>query len=211
MPNNLHEMTEYIADPCGVSSLPLWKAREFRMPDDIEVIHERGFTPDMAKGRIHERFFRLKHDLRNVPEFSLPDVTLRVADMSDCGAIADVISRCYPGICMTGVQVEAMTRLPVHCPELWLIALNAAGEFIGCALADLDRTAGEGIIEWVQVLPQWRRRSVGTLLVCGLLRRMAGLADFATVSGSADNPTNPEALYRRCGFTGSDIWHVLRG
>ena len=24
------------------------------------------------------------------------------------------------------------------------------------------------------------------------------------------NPTNPEALYRKCGFTGSDVWHVLR-
>ena len=35
-------------------------------------------------------------------------------------------------------------------------------------------------------------------------------ATFATVSGQCNNPTNPEALYRKCGFTGSDVWHVLR-
>lgn len=35
-------------------------------------------------------------------------------------------------------------------------------------------------------------------------------AKFATVSGQSNNPTNPEVLYRKCCFTGSDVWHVLR-
>ena len=35
-------------------------------------------------------------------------------------------------------------------------------------------------------------------------------AKFNTVYGQCNNSTNPEAMYRKCGFTGSDIWHVLR-
>ena len=38
---------------------------------------------------------------------------------------------------------------------------------------------------------------------------MKGIADFATVSGKVDNETNPEALYRKCGFVGNDVWHIL--
>ncbi len=33
---------------------------------------------------------------------------------------------------------------------------------------------------------------------------------FATVSGKVTNKTKPEKLYRRCGFTGDDIWHILK-
>jgi len=39
---------------------------------------------------------------------------------------------------------------------------------------------------------------------------MKNLAKFATVSGQCENLTNPEALYRRCGFKGNDVWHILR-
>ena len=37
-----------------------------------------------------------------------------------------------------------------------------------------------------------------------------GTARFATVSGRVDSESHPEALYRKCGFEGQDIWHVLR-
>jgi hypothetical protein len=35
-------------------------------------------------------------------------------------------------------------------------------------------------------------------------------ARLITVSGEVDNPTAPERLYRRCGFSGSDIWWAMR-
>ena len=34
-------------------------------------------------------------------------------------------------------------------------------------------------------------------------------AEFATVSGECDNSTNPEGVYRKCGFEGSNIWHII--
>ncbi|MFA5524645.1 MAG: hypothetical protein WDA24_09850 [Tissierellales bacterium] len=37
-----------------------------------------------------------------------------------------------------------------------------------------------------------------------------GIAEFTTVSGEVDNDTNPERLYRSCGFYGDDVWWLLR-
>lgn len=50
----------------------------------------------------------------------------------------------------------------------------------------------------------------GKTIVLELLSRLKYIADFTTVSGEVDNKTNPERLYRRCGFQGDVIWYVLR-
>lgn len=48
---------------------------------------------------------------------------------------------------------------------------------------------------------------LGRYIVFELLK---GTAQFATVSGQCNNTTNPEKLYRKRGFTGTDMWHILR-
>ncbi|MGN0628125.1 MAG: GNAT family N-acetyltransferase [Oscillospiraceae bacterium] len=83
------------------------------------------------------------------------------------------------------------------------------GKTAACGIADFDREIGELVLEWIQVLPEYRRRGLGKMLVNELLCRMGNRAKFATVSGRADSPSNPEALYRKCGFAGNDVWHVL--
>jgi len=77
-------------------------------------------------------------------------------------------------------------------------------------IAELDRDCGEGVLEWIQVSEQHRRRGLGVYLVNELLWRMKDLARFVTVSGRCGNLNNPEGLYRKCGFTGDDVWHILR-
>ena len=42
-----------------------------------------------------------------------------------------------------------------------------------------------------------------------LLFNLSNSVDFVTVSRKVDNKTNPEKLYRRCGFEGKDIWHIV--
>lgn len=53
-------------------------------------------------------------------------------------------------------------------------------------------------------------KGLGKAVVNELLSRLKEKADFVTVSGECDNPTNPETLYRRCGFEGEDIWFVIQ-
>ena len=122
-------------------------------------------------------------------------------------AIAGIISASYPDIRVTPDTVSSWRALPVYDPGLWLTArAEGSGEAAACAIAEYDPEAREGVLEWVQVLPAFRRRA----MVCTLLSRIKEKADFATVSGRTNNPAKPEALYRACGFTGRDIWHVLR-
>lgn len=83
-------------------------------------------------------------------------------------------------------------------------------EVVATGIAELDKEVGEGVLEWIQVSEQYRGYGLGKYVVLELLWRMKENATFATVSGQCNNPTNPEALYRKCGFTGSDVWHVLR-
>jgi len=68
----------------------------------------------------------------------------------------------------------------------------------------------EGSLEWMQVLPEYRRMGLGKMLVRALLQRFSGKAEFVTVSGQEENSSNPGALYRRCGFAGDDLWCVFR-
>ncbi len=55
-----------------------------------------------------------------------------------------------------------------------------------------------------------REKGLGQFIENELLWRMKDRAKFVTVSGKIDNATNPEMLYRKCGFTGNDVWHILR-
>ena len=78
-------------------------------------------------------------------------------------------------------------------------------------IAEYDADRHEGIIEWVQVLPEYRNRGLGQKIVTALLGRLKKLgADFVTVSGNLDNPTKPLELSRRCGFEGDDVWYICR-
>ena len=61
-----------------------------------------------------------------------------------------------------------------------------------------------------QVLPTHLGRGLATALGLELLTRVQTRSSSTTVSGRVNNNTSPERLYRRCGFTGEDVWWVLR-
>ena len=196
-------LEEYLADPCGSLSIPYWKWRGMKLPEDMKILHHREFVP--LEGYRDEVYFRLRHDLRHL-EAPSGGVELRRMEQEDFPAAAEIIRCAYPGIAFGVEQLETMMETPVYAPNLWLMA-RVEGKAAGCIIADLARAAGEGILEWVQVLPEYRRRGVGKAMVLEVLRRMD--ADFATVSGKVNDANCPEALYRACGFKGQDVWHIL--
>ena len=201
---------EYLTDPCGTLSIPYYKAKALVPPPEIRIVHQRDFCPRDWAGWADTPYFRLFHDLKQPPYFPAPDgFRLATAEESDCAAIASLIRLCY-GCGMPEEEVRSWRRRPVFQPELWISVLDGGGALAGAAVAGYDPETGEASLEWVQVRPDCRRRGLGAAMVSAMLERLSGTADFATVSGETGNPTAPEDLYRRCGFAGEDVWHILR-
>lgn len=201
---------EYLKDPCGMLSIPFWKWKGMTVPGHMKIIHERDFVQQDLEGYCDVSYFRLRHNLKEIKAFPLDQYSVQTADKVNFAAIAEIINACYADIRMSAEDLEAFTKSFAYDPELWLLVVeDKSKEIAGCAIADFDREAGEGILEWVQVLPSYRKQGVGKLLVTELLNRMQGKASFATVSGRVNNETRPEMLYRSCGFVGTDVWHIL--
>ncbi|MBD5146138.1 MAG: GNAT family N-acetyltransferase [Ruminococcus sp.] len=203
-------LTEYLKDPCGTLSIPYWKNKNIITPEHIKIVHQNDFNAENFSDFTDEKYFRLIHRLENIKAFTLDDFTVRTAAPEDIPLIVDLINKSYTDISVSCEQISALTQLDVYDNNLWIIAYDKENNFaIGCGIADFDDKAKEGILEWIQVLPEYRGNKIGRLIVNELLCRIAEKADFATVSGKVDNASKPEILYRKCGFTGDDVWHIL--
>lgn len=198
---------EYLLNPCRVSSIPYWKMLQTAVPEGMQILHGEDFCVEMLAQYTDAPYFRLKHDLRELAPAVLPaGYALRPATAEE---MATHIRSCY-GNGMTAAQVQAFTQREVYRPWLWLAVCQAeTNQIVATGIAELDGKRQEGVLEWIQVSAQHRKRGLGNFLVRELLWRLQTEAKFATVSGQCNNPTNPEGLYRKCGFVGNDVWHVL--
>lgn len=203
-------LTEYLKDPCGTLSIPYWKNKNIITPDHIKIVHQKDYSAEKFSDFTDEPYFRLIHRLENIEAFSLDGFYARTAEPEDIPLTVDLINKSYTDISVSCEQILALTQLDVYDKNLWIIVYDKETDSaVGCGIADFDGEAREGILEWIQVLPEYRGNKIGRLIVNELLCRMVGKADFATVSGKADNTSKPEILYRKCGFTGEDVWHIL--
>ena len=199
---------DYRADPCRASSLPFWKTEQVTVPENITILREDQFDASESGGT-DEPYFRLIHRLEGIERPALPE-SFRIVPC-DTEGFARHIRECYREECITVDELRAYSRRPVYDPDLWIMVTDTTnGRMAASGIADADTRIGEGILEWIQVSPDYRRRGLGQYIVRELLYRMKGKVDFATVSGRVNNPDNPFALYRSCGFTDPVIWHILR-
>ena len=199
---------EYLKDPCRASSLPFWKTEQLILPRGVTVIRDDLYTAE-RNGGTEEPYFKLVHRMETLCPPKLPD-SFRIVPCEPEG-FARHIRECYAEEGVNADELRACARRPVYDPELWIAVEDETnGRIAASGIADLDTSIGEGILEWIQVSPEYRRRGLGKYIVLELLRRMRGKAELATVSGRMYNPDNPYALYRGCGFTDPVIWHVVR-
>lgn len=200
---------QYLADPCKAASIPYWKARSITVPDGMKILHQDEYDSADYPNYIDEPYFRLRHNLRGLSKpvltqgYSLCSVPL--------SEYAVHISSCYDSIGITEEELNHYLLRPVYDAALWLaVKDDQTGKLVASGIAELDREIGEGILEWIQVSGSYRRKGLGSFIVSELLWRMKDKADFITVSGQRSNPTNPESLYRKCGFIGNNVWHILK-
>lgn len=175
------------------------------------IVHEAAFEDSLLENYDDAVYFRLIHRLN--PRCANPPATHHsVVEISSnhFPALVNLINASYQHIGIKAMldQVNEWTQSSVYAPHLWLGILSD-DQLIGAIIADFHPDAKEGIIEWLQVHPEHHGKGIGTALLKNCLWRMTSCADFATVSGLASNITNPESLYRKCGFTGQDDWHIL--
>jgi len=200
--------TFYLQNPCRASSLPYWKTQSVIVPDFMRIVHDTDFCAGLLKQYQDEPYFRLLHTLESVESAQLPEY-FSLCEIS-IPVFSEHINRCYSDLYISADDLQAYTRHAVYDPTLWIAVFDkTTGEIAATGIAELDREIGEGILEWIQVSKEYRGRGLGKFVVLTLLERMRGKAEFATVSGKCRNPTNPEMLYRRCGFIGNDVWHIL--
>lgn len=203
-------LTEYLNNPCGTLSIPYWKAKNITIPPDMKILHGKDFSADILSDYTDDKYFRLYHSLKEIPNVTINDFEIVTATRKDIKAIVQIINDSYTDISVSKDLIKSYTKTPVYNSDLWvMVKEKATGNYVGCGIADFDTEAKELILEWIQVLPQYRGKKIGQLIVTELLFRNKDVADFATVSGKVDNSTNPEALYRKCGFAGDDVWHIL--
>ncbi len=173
---------------------------------DLDFVPADRFPQRMAYFRLIT-FNTAETAAKPVPGFRLE----RVDPSNQLASVAELIGRCYETIHPSEETVRGWTHHRVFDPELWVWARDEhTGQPAALGIAEADSQIGEGSLEWIQVLPEYRGRGLGRLLVQELLSRLGSRAVFVTVSGEVDNTTNPEALYRACGFTGKDEWWALR-
>ncbi|MBO4825550.1 MAG: GNAT family N-acetyltransferase [Lachnospiraceae bacterium] len=197
----------YVSNPCYVSSLPFWKMKEFQVPAGVKVIRNDELPQKAIEGT-DERYFKLLHDLEKItrpihsPHFKIVK----------CGTESYVnhINECYVKEGISTEELKEYKKRRVYDPDLWIaVADKATGQIVATGIAELDTRIGEGILEWIQVSPQYRHKGLGKFVVQELLWRMKDKAFFAVVSGKVDSESRPMALYRACGFINPVIWHVI--
>ena len=203
-------INKYKQNPCGVLSIPYWKAEEMSIPDNIKIVHNNNFDKAMLNEYNDKKYFRLFHNLKVIPTFSNNNYTYGIISKTEINELVKMINASYThaNVCASADYINGLTKTKVYCPELWIGAFDNH-KLIGSIICDLDTEIGEGIIEWLQVLPAYRGKGIASSLICKALNIMKHTAEFATVSGECDNSTNPEGVYRKCGFEGNDIWHIL--
>lgn len=203
-------LDEYIKSPCSLLSIPYWKQKTMSVPDEIKIVHDSEFSEQLLNSFSDEQYFRLSHNMKNIQTTELDFCKIITVSKKNISHIVSIINSSYTDIRVDDRYLKSLTKTPVYNPNLWIMATEKnTGKYFGCAIADYDPECRELIIEWVQVLPDYRGQRIGQMLVNELLYRMRETASFATVSGKVANNTHPEILYRKCGFTGNDIWHIL--
>ena len=170
----------YINNPCSSLSIPYWKSKNITVPDTMKIVHENRFSEELLKEYEDETYFRLYHSMKELSKTKLEGYDIVTAVPEDIGTIVSVINYSYADLQVNKEQMQGYIKTPVYQPELWILINGSANG-----------------------------KCIGTAIVKELLWRGRGYAKFATVSGKVNNVTKPEVLYRKCGFTGDDVWHIL--
>lgn len=206
---NQVKLQEYIQNLCRASSLSYWKTKTISVPAGMLIVHDEQYQAGNFEEYDDERYFRLRHDMKDLRKPDLPYCYSIVC--ASASEYANHINACYSDLSVTEELLRSYADHTVYVENLWVaVADTETDQIVASGIAEYDPELREGVLEWIQVTEACRRKCLGQFIVNELLWRMRENAAFVTVSGKVDNKTNPELLYRKCGFAGENVWHILR-
>lgn len=192
---------DYIKDPCGASSLSYYKTNHI-------IINKKVSKVDNVKSNEkYKYFFKMINYLECEYDICLDD-NYMFCDI-ELNEYVKHINSCYEDIKVTEEEIEKYMNHETYDKDLWIaIKDKKTNDVIGTIIGEFDREIKEGTIEWVEVSKDYKRKGIGYCLVCELLKRLKGKADFVTVSGDYNNQDKPILLYKKSKFEGLVIWKV---
>ena len=198
---------EYLKDPCNASSLSFWKTNNFVVPPFIHVVRDDLFDKTLDVN--DQEYFKVINYLNNIESPKLSDGYVDCSNDVSIKDFVNHINSCYVEEHVSEEEFISYKEHPTYKKELWIAVKDIkTNQIVGTAIGEFDSSINEGIIEWVQVSNDYRRKGIGKYLVNSLLIKMKEYADFVIVSGNLNNPSNPLMLYLSCGFTNMVIWHI---
>ncbi|MDU1413775.1 MAG: GNAT family N-acetyltransferase [Clostridium sp.] len=208
-------LEEYKLNPCRVSAIPYWKSKIYKIPDNILVVHEEEYNCTSHNFEVDTLYFRLKHNLKSLKltklEHTFEYRNVDLTSANDLKEVVYIINKSYIDIQVNLDQVIGWTKTKVFDSNLWIFIVDTkTNRPVALGIADVDKEVNEGMLEWIQVLPEYRGLNLGQAVVNRLLVILSDSVKFVTVSGKVSNKTKPESLYRKCGFEGNDIWHIIK-
>lgn len=210
-----------ISERNGIHSFVLGDSLVYRYPLDFGTLPEIDnqlstlvFASQQAMDMswTESKFFKLYHNHKAINSVVLSDdfEFINVA-ADELNEVSQFINDNYEHTRATLGNVQSWTASKVYNQQLWIwIIHKTSKEKVALGIADLDEIRGEGSLEWIQVDSKFRGYGLGKALVNELLNRIALSGKFTSVSGEVDNLTQPERLYRACGFVGERIWHIYK-
>lgn len=201
-----HLKEEYLKNPCRTLSIPYWKHMMINKNPNIDIYHHEEHV-DLNRYKRVDKYFRMTHHLNRPYEKS--DIILEIDIEKDLEALVNHINHCYQheNILISMDDVKRWKSNQVFDPKAW-IKIVKNHKIIASGIADFDETLKEGIIEWVQVDPDYQGMGYGREILRSLIAILQEKADFITVSGHLDNKKNPKVLYEKLGFEGNDVWYI---
>jgi ribosomal-protein-alanine N-acetyltransferase len=156
---------------------------------------EQAYAYEAAGMHVFERVSTLVGDSSQVPPdaYALPDVSIRAAVAQDAAALLAIDARCFDEFWRYDLR-----HLERFMSTQRLVVAECEEGPIGYTLSTIQ--LGDGLLGRVAVIPEWRRRGVGTMLVRDVLAYVRGAgAKHATLCTQTDNAAS-RALYARTGF-----------
>lgn len=138
-------VSEYRSNPCGLLSIPYWKAQKITIPEHMLIVHHSEYSDDLLQEYTDTVYFRLlhkfMHNIKSNNKLILPpEFHINSIEKTMFQDLVELINNSYThlGITVDIDQVEDWTKAETYEPQLWT-GIFKEDRIIGAIVVDYDK------------------------------------------------------------------------